>query len=207
MDKSKRKEMEFQLRRREILKYAERTFAAKGFYDTTMAEIADASGFAIGTLYHFFDGKENLFMTMISEKLDVMYSEIRGTVIASETIMDKIENLFKSHFYFAENNVDFCSLFIRGEVMTPSMNNTALRDKITAEYAKHVDFIEDIMRKGTEIQCLKVMEPRNMALAFIGMTRSYFYDWMISKRETPLSDKVNSAIAIFLTGVKSEVAR
>ncbi|MGA2333239.1 MAG: TetR family transcriptional regulator, partial [Syntrophales bacterium] len=46
MEKSKRKEMEFQLRRTEILSQAEKIFAAKGFHNTTMAEIASASGFA-----------------------------------------------------------------------------------------------------------------------------------------------------------------
>ena len=59
MEKSKRKEMEFQLRRTEILSQAEKIFAAKGFHNATMAEIASASGFATGTLYQFFEGKEN----------------------------------------------------------------------------------------------------------------------------------------------------
>ena len=80
MEKAKRKEMEFQIRRTEILNQAEKIFASKGFYIATMAEIADASGFAIGTLYHFFEGKENLYTTMVSEKLDMMYSEIRDAV-------------------------------------------------------------------------------------------------------------------------------
>ncbi|MGZ6223492.1 MAG: helix-turn-helix domain-containing protein, partial [Syntrophales bacterium] len=65
MEKSKRKEMEFQLRRTEIISQAERIFAAKGFHNTTMAEIANASGFATGTLYQFFEGKEALYNVMV----------------------------------------------------------------------------------------------------------------------------------------------
>ena len=37
-------------------------------HDVTMAEIASASGFSIGSLYQFFKGKEYLYSTMISEK-------------------------------------------------------------------------------------------------------------------------------------------
>ena len=205
MEKTKRKEMEFQLRRSEILKQSERIFAAKGFHNSTMAEIADASGFAIGTLYQFFEGKENLFTTMISEKLDMMYLQIREAVTGSEKTMDKIENLVRSHFHFVENNVDICNLLIRGEGMTLSMGNTVLRDKIIADYVSHIDFIEDIMRRGIEMKSLKVMESRIMALAILGIIRSFFYDWMLSKQETPLSDKVDSVLDIFLKGVKSEV--
>ncbi len=34
----------------------------------------------------------------------------------------------------------------------------------------------------------------------------FFYEWMLSKQETPLSDKVNPLLEIFLKGVKLEVA-
>ena len=54
MEKAKRKEREFNMRRAEILEHAEKIFAVKGFYNATVAEIAGASGFAIGTLYQFF---------------------------------------------------------------------------------------------------------------------------------------------------------
>jgi AcrR family transcriptional regulator len=66
MVRSERKEREFNMRRAEILRTAEKIFAAKSFQDVTMAEIANASGFSTGSLYQFFEGKENLYTTMIS---------------------------------------------------------------------------------------------------------------------------------------------
>ena len=84
-----------------------------------MAEIASASGFATGTLYQFFEGKEDLTDIMVSEKLDRMYREIWESVSRQERIIDKIEKLIESHFHFVENNVDFCDLLIRGEGLTP----------------------------------------------------------------------------------------
>ena len=50
MDKPSRKEREYQTRRVDILNAAERVFAEKGFHQTTVAEIAKESEFAIGTL-------------------------------------------------------------------------------------------------------------------------------------------------------------
>ena len=120
MEKLKRKEMEFQVRRTEILNQAEKIFAAKGFHNATMAEIANASGFATGTLYQFFEGKENLYNIMVGEKLDRMYLEIRESVNSQEKLIDKIEKLIASHFHFVENNVDFCDLLIRGEGLSLS---------------------------------------------------------------------------------------
>jgi len=41
--------------------------------------------------------------------------------------------------------------------------------------------------------------------AFWGIVRSFIYDWMLVKQETPLTDKVVSVLDIYLKGVKAEV--
>lgn len=122
MERSKRKEMEFQQRRNEILHQAERIFAAKGFYNTTMAEISDASGFVIGTLYHFFESKEKLYTAMINEKLDVMYSEIRRAVNGVEKTIDKIEMLVRAHFYSSCNRPSFYAPSLYRGVWSSDLN-------------------------------------------------------------------------------------
>jgi len=205
MEKAKRKEMEFQIRRTEILNQAEKIFASKGFYIATMAEIADASGFAIGTLYHFFEGKENLYTTMVSEKLDMMYSEIRDAVNMADNAVDKIEKLVRSHFCFVENNVDFCNLFIRGEGATLSKGKTILRDKMNADYLNHIGFIEEIMRLGIKTNSLKVTQPRMMAFALSGIIRSFIFGWLLTNQDHPLRDKVDYVLEIFLKGASAEV--
>ncbi|HYA13040.1 MAG TPA: TetR/AcrR family transcriptional regulator [Syntrophales bacterium] len=201
MEKSKRKEMEFQLRRTEILSEAEKIFASKGFHNATMAEIASASGFSIGTLYHFFNGKQNLYATMVTEKLEKMYSEIRESVNREEMIIDKIKKLVESQFNFVENNVDFCDLLIRGEGTTVSEGGALLREKLITDYFKHVNFVADIMRLGTNTKILKAKDPQMMAYTLLGIIRSFIYYWMIRERDTHLSDKVDCVKDIFLKGI------
>jgi AcrR family transcriptional regulator len=205
MEKSKRKEMEFQLRRTEILCEAEKIFASKGFHDATMAEIADASGFAIGTLYHFFDGKKNLYATMVTEKLEKMYSEIRESVNREEIIINKIKKLVESQFHFVENNVTFCDLLIRGEGMTVSDGGTILRERLIADYFKHIAFVADIMRVGMDAKTFKSNNPQMMAYALLGIIRAFTYYWMLTEQDTLLSDRVDCVTDIFLKGAILEV--
>jgi AcrR family transcriptional regulator len=205
MEKFKRKEIEFQHRKAEILNEAEKIFASKGFHNATMAGIANASGFAIGTLYQFFEGKENLFTTMVPEKLDRMYSEIRESVNGQDSIANKIRKLVESQFHFVENNIDFCDLLIRGEGSTIADGGTILRDNLIREYFKHVSFVEDIMRLGTETKALKAMEARMMAYSLLGIMRSFIYYWLLTERDTLLTDKADCVLDIFLKGVEWEV--
>jgi len=205
MEKSKRKEMEFQLRRTEILREAEKIFAWKGFHNATMAEIANASGFAIGTLYHFFDGKKILYTTMVTEKNEKMYSEIREAVNREEIIINKIKKLVESQFHFVENNADFCDLLLRGEGMTVSDGGATLRERLIVDYFKHIGFVAEIMRLGMEAKIFKTKDSQMMAYALLGIIRAFIYYWMLTERDTPLSDKIDCVTDIFLKGVMPEV--
>jgi AcrR family transcriptional regulator len=53
-------------RRDEIVAAAKKAFARNGFHATTIADIAKGAGLAYGSVYHYFDSKEDLFHALIS---------------------------------------------------------------------------------------------------------------------------------------------
>jgi AcrR family transcriptional regulator len=55
-------------RPQEILDAALRVFAAKGYHQTRLEEIAEAAGVTKGTIYHYFDGKEDLLLQIVDQK-------------------------------------------------------------------------------------------------------------------------------------------
>ena len=202
MERLERKEREFNMRRAEILKQAEKVFATKGFHNVTVAEIASASGFSIGSLYQFFDGKENLYTTMISEKLDLMYAEIRKSTNAAKDITSKIETLIDAHLQFIEKNTDFCRLFIKGENAALSETMTLLRQKLIDDYFKHINFIENLLKDGINRGELRNLPSRDMAEALFFLMRSSAVTWMINPIKESLLSQKRFIMDIFLHGVK-----
>ena len=202
MERLERKEREFNMRRAEILKQAEKVFATKGFHNVTVAEIASASGFSIGSLYQFFEGKENLYTTMISEKLDLMYAEIRKATNAAKDITGKIEALIDAHLQFIEKNTDFCRLFIKGENAALSEAMTSLRQKIIDDYIKHINFIENLLKDGIKKKLLRALPPHEMASALFHLIRASSMEWMLAPAKESLGSKRGFIMDIFLHGVK-----
>ncbi len=202
MEKAKRKEREFNLRRTEILEAAVKVFAAKGFHAATVAEIAAASGFAIGTLYQIFESKEQLYTAMLTEKLNMMYSDVRESVAIEEDTVRKIECLVASQFRFVENNAEFCSIFIRGDHLSLSEGSAVLRKRMVADYAVHVSFTEGVIREGIRAGILKEMDPRMMAAALTGIINSFASKWLAMMEGASLMDNVSFVINIFLEGVR-----
>ena len=201
MERSERKERECQSRRAEVLRQAERIFSAKGFRAATMAEIAGASGYAIGTIYQIFEGKEHLYTTMVNEKIERMFSCIREAVGRADTVKGKIEALVAAHFRFVEDNADFCRLFVLGESMALPEGITRLNDKMIANYLDHSLFIEDFIARGIESGDLKPMEPKAAASALLGMINAFTFNCVVTPGGTPLSAAVGVVMDIFLKGV------
>ena len=202
MEKAERKEREFNLRRAEILEQAEKIFAAKGYHNTTVAEIAGASGFAVGTLYQFFESKEQLYTVMLTEKLNRMYSGIREAVAVEADTIQKIECLVASQFRFIENNAEFFSIFIRGDHLSLSEGSAALRKRMVADYAVHVSFTEEVLRDGIRAGILKEMDPRMMASALTGIINSFASKWLAMMEGASLMSNIPFVIDIFLEGVR-----
>lgn len=202
MEKLARKEREFNIRRAEILGQAEKIFALKGFHKVTMAEIASASGFSTGALYQFFEGKENLYTTMISEKMDLMYAQARGAANSADNVMDKIETLVDAQLRFVEENRDFCRLFIKGEIAALSETAILLRQKLIGDYLKHVTFIENILKEGIEKGLLRSLPPHDMAQSLFHLIRASSFEWMLASSEESPRSKKGFIMDIFLNGVK-----
>jgi len=62
-------------RRKHIMSIAARVFAEKGYYATTIADLAQAAGIAKGTIYWYFTNKRAIMLSI----LDDISSEITGT--------------------------------------------------------------------------------------------------------------------------------
>ena len=142
MKKEQRKEREYHARRAAILGEAEKFFSERGFYNVTVAEIANAAGFSTGFLYQFFESKEHLYTTMIIEKLAMMYEAIAREVEAAKNPESKIGALVEAQLRFVEENTDFCRIFIRGENELSPQTMNSMREQLKKDYFNHLSFVE-----------------------------------------------------------------
>ena len=203
MLKNQRKEREFNTRRAEILEQAEKIFSVKGYHNVTMAEIADASGFSTGSLYQFFEGKEDLYTSMICEKLDVMYTEIRQTTEKAAGVIDKIDLLVEAQLRFMEKNADFCRLLLKGKgaVLTETM--TSLREKLLEGYLRHINFIENMLRDGIVKGVIRDLPANDVAQSLYFLIRASSMEWMLLPEKESLCSKKSFILDFFLNGVKN----
>jgi TetR/AcrR family transcriptional regulator, repressor of fatR-cypB operon len=95
VQKLSRKERERLFKRQEIVNAARTVFASRGFSAATLDEIAEKAEFGKGTLYNYFQSKEELFETVIADVLDEILE------IAVSTCVGPGKSLKESYLGFA----------------------------------------------------------------------------------------------------------
>ena len=71
-------------RRDEIMAAAKEVFARKGFHDTTIADIAKQAGLAYGSIYWYFDSKDELFHALMAVEESALRSHVAAAVGARQ---------------------------------------------------------------------------------------------------------------------------
>ena len=200
MKRTERKEREFDVKREEILAAAEKVFAANGFHGAAMSEIASAAGFAVGSLYRFFPGKEELYTAMVSEKLAGFYTALEESVRRSRTLHDKVEVLIRETFRFVDRNAKFCMMLMRREGLALPEGNRILQDRMVTEYQRQVSFIAGIFEEAIRAGVVKPCETRSVASALKGIIHGFVFDWMVTQGR-PLERQVGAALDLFSRGI------
>ena len=91
--KPTKKEIVTEFRTREILDAARRLLQSRGVEAVTMEEIAAAAGVAKGTIYLYFQGKEDLIQDLITQVGEQMLADIEAIVQGSGTPLEKIQQV------------------------------------------------------------------------------------------------------------------
>ena len=200
MEKLSRKEREYQARREEILRAAERIFAKNGFHNSTVAEIAKESEFAIGTLYQFFKNKEELYYTMMIEKFDLLYNTLLTEVGKNTKCFEKLNCLVGVVLAFIEQNVDFFKIFTwELNVLNSNMNHN-LKDQLITKHFAYSKLISDVIKEGLQERVLKEGNADDLSTALLGMMNIFSFNWMYNQQQDSLREKASLIVNLFLNG-------
>lgn len=137
------KERQRQEREELILKAAEEVFMEKGYYETSIDEIAARVGIAKGTVYLHFPSKEDLVVAIFQRDMECLLQLIKTTIASSMTPRAKAEMILEQLYG---------SLFTRRMQLFYSISNFAeLKQNIIQKKACVRDLWEEISADITSL--------------------------------------------------------
>ncbi|MGP3536081.1 TetR/AcrR family transcriptional regulator [Microbacterium sp. RD1] len=70
--------------RARILESGREVLRRRGYFGATVAEIAQESGLALGSVYRYFGDKDDLFLEILEELVETLYSSVSGTWVKGQ---------------------------------------------------------------------------------------------------------------------------
>jgi AcrR family transcriptional regulator len=85
-------------RREQIVKAAVKLFNKKGYHGTTTREVAQASGFSIGTLYEYIGSKEDILYLVCDAVYDEVVEKWEGLMDTKLKGLERLQQVISSYF-------------------------------------------------------------------------------------------------------------
>lgn len=131
-------------KRQRIIQAATGEFAQKGFENANMNTIAKKADVSVGSLYKYFENKQDLFLTIIQYSIKSMEELLTVLAVSEEDILVKVERIIREiqrsskesatllklyNAMTAENNPRFASQFAyEMEALTASIYRKAIEE-------------------------------------------------------------------------------
>jgi AcrR family transcriptional regulator len=201
MEREKRKQKEKVARIEGILSAAQRVFSRKGYEATTMEDIASEAGFGKASLYFYFKGKEEVFLSLIKAGLEEQRSLLKEIMGSQLSNVERLEALVSKLFEHVEQNREFIRI-VHSE--SQKLYATALEkvhSSIIREHKKTMEGIASIIQDGIRSGEFRKVEPTVAAGSLMGIIRSVIFSWFVGEERTSMDRYRPMVMEIFLKGI------
>jgi len=197
-----RREREKLRQRQEMLATALDLFSQKGYHNVSMHEIAEKAEFAIGTLYKFFQNKEDLYKALVLEQCDKFEEAITRAIEKPGDEVEKLRNYVRTRGERFRSNLPFVRLFL-AERRGASFNIKAgLDEEVRQQYYNFLERVATIFDRGIKNQRFKkIADPYYLAAALDSVIDASLLLWLDAPDRHPYPEDPDTILNIFFKGL------
>ena len=98
-------------KRQAILEKARKWICINGFSEFTMGKLAKFCGIAKGTIYNYFDNKEDLMVKVVEERVVEIHKEVDEILSGPQKPEEKLRIMIRQGLEFYRDNVDLLIVY------------------------------------------------------------------------------------------------
>jgi TetR/AcrR family fatty acid metabolism transcriptional regulator len=153
----------------DILHSACELFAAKGYENTPVAEIATKAGVAGGTIIYHFQSKDNLLYILVRQIVYNLYKATRQNLYSATSGLHAVELFVHSFIDYVKSNPHEYKVLVKNADL----------EEITLEFKNHhdtrvlfksyTDLLESSIQRGIDDGSIKPIPVRETAMIILSM--------------------------------------
>ena len=158
-----RKEREKLRHKNEILSAALKLFSERGFHNVSMQQIAEASEFAVGTLYNFFASKEALFDELTKSCGERIINELVVILKGTGNEVERLTKFIRHAPALLGENAEIVKLYV-SELGTRGAKISKRRDKEDFHFILDSE-LQKLLDNGIRKGVFRKVDPKIATLA------------------------------------------
>lgn len=197
-----RKEQEKEARKKDILEAALHLFAAKDFHEVTVDEIAERVGLSKGTLYLYFENKENLFFSIIQEKTRVLFSRLQSAIQSDAPYLKRLENLIQSYLSFFEEHQHYFKIIHSEKSRMDDRHRDRFKSHMVKSFYDYENLLQKFVMEGQIQGIFRKIAPETITKALRGLLNSFTFQCIFIGSKGSLVEQTPHVLDLFLNGVQ-----
>lgn len=149
-----------------IFKAAIQLFAAKGYHDTRMEEIAAVAGIGKSTIYEYFPGKLELFQEILERGLEVYHKNLfqEASVSGCLSLAQLLRRALQEHIRFSLDNRELIRLIFWDN----EIGGAGLKTWFVAKHEEISGWFRKLVEKAQDSGEIRDIDSRLVTLVLMG---------------------------------------
>lgn len=186
-----------------LLRAAIETFAARGFFNAQVADVARTAGVAAGTVYLYFRGKDDLLISIFEKTMKEAIAAGRESIARHTDPLAQLRTIARLHLDRMSRDRDLAVVF-----QVELRQSTKFMERFSATHLReYLGIIRDVIARGQSIGIFrKNLNPTLAAKLLFGMLDEMATNWILSRRKYSLIADADAIVDLFVRGVGTERA-
>jgi TetR/AcrR family transcriptional regulator, fatty acid metabolism regulator protein len=180
-----------------LLRAATDTFAARGFFNAQVADVARTAGVAAGTVYLYFRSKDDLLISIFEKTMKDAIEAGRRTIEQIHEPIAQLRAIARLHLDRMGRDRALAVVF-----QVELRQSTKFMERFSATYVReYLGIIRDVIARGQASGAFrKDINPTLAAKLLFGMLDEMATNWILSKRKYSLVTEAGAIVDLFVRG-------
>jgi AcrR family transcriptional regulator len=195
-----KEELVKEFRTGEILRAARQVIADLGLGEASMERIAHGAGISKGTIYLYFQNKEQLLVRAVQQAFEELMARLQEAVAGATSVPDRLRALVQSSLQHAVENRGFFRALMEPRGLGPESVSELAR-RFAAQNEQYVAFVAGAVDEGARKGEFRDLPPRLVAVALSGALRGAIAERIASGTGGDLERDTDTILDLLLYGV------
>jgi TetR/AcrR family transcriptional regulator, fatty acid metabolism regulator protein len=181
-----------------LLRAAIDTFAARGFFNAQVADVARAAGVAAGTVYLYFRGKDDLLISIFERTMKEAIADGRRSVGALADPVERLHEIARLHLDRLGRDRALAVVF-----QVELRQSTKFMERFSSTHLReYLGIIRTVIADGQARQVFRSqISPTLAAKLFFGALDEMATNWILSRRKYSLAAEADAIVDLFVGGL------